>query len=440
MKIIPFPRSGDPHDERSFDAQIDAALHRESGGAAGDSWRELRDDVRALATPMSPEFERRMRERIEQRAADDPRRAPRRSRSSRARAWLGCGLRPRVLAGLGICVTAAVVTLVIVAPWRGSSSQLAAQLLKPAIHGQADSSASSGGGAATPAIPQSAGGGAATPAIPQSAQPLSRPAKIKPTSKALSPTTVETDSTDAGASSSHAATSSAAGSGAESARARVQQRAASITLAATPEGVQSIADQVARLAVREGGFVRSSQVHLQHGADGEANLDLSLPSARLSAALASLAELAPTRAESQSLQDITDEYDSARRRLADAVAERRALLRALSRASAQGEIESLHARLSLAGGAITRARTALQSVSKRGSSSAVEVTVLGDAHASGGGLTLSSGLHDAGDVLRVALAVLIIALAVLLPLAALLAVLSIGVRAVRRHQRERALS
>jgi hypothetical protein len=203
--------------------------------------------------------------------------------------------------------------------------------------------------------------------------------------------------------------------------------------------VQSVSDQVAQLAVREGGIVQSSHVQLQSGAAGEANLELRLPSARLSTALASLGRLAPLRAESQSLQDITDEYDAAKRKLADAVAERQALLRALAHASTQGEIESLRARLALAGGAITRARIAFQSVSKRGSSSTVEVTVLGNA-ASSGGLTLSGGLHDAGDVLRVALAVLIVALAVLVPLAALVALSLLLWRASRRRLRERALS
>ena len=238
-------------------------------------------------------------------------------------------------------------------------------------------------------------------------------------------------------SNSVSAAVSAAG---ESSTARVQQRAASITLAAKPEGVQSVADQVAQLAARDGGFVQSSQVHLQQGAGGEASLQLSLPSARLSAALAELARLASTRAESQSLQDITDEYGAARRQLADAVAGRQALLRALSKASTQGEIESLRARLSLAGGTIARARSTLQSVSKRGSSSMVEVTVLGDAHASGSDSTLSKALHDAGDVLKVALAVMIVVLAVLVPLAVLVALLTLGLRASRRRLRERALS
>ena len=164
--------------------------------------------------------------------------------------------------------------------------------------------------------------------------------------------------------------------------------------------MQPVADRIAQLAARDGGFVQSSQVRLQHGSGGEANLQLSLPSARLSAALAELARLAPTRAQSQSLQDITDEYGAARSKLSDAVAARQALLRALAKATTQGEIESLRSRLSLAGAAVTRARTAFASIARRGGNSTVEVNVLGDVHAGGGRSTLSTGLHDAGDVSR----------------------------------------
>lgn len=395
MKIIPFPKPGDPHEEEAFVAQIEAALRGESRGEAADYWRELRADVRALAPPISPKFERELRERLAERAAGSPRSAGRRvgprSVPARAQAWLGSGLRPRLIALAGICAMAAIVTLALAAPWRGSNEHIADEMFK----------------SAAPVV-----SGRAAPAVEST----------KPTSAAAAP-------------------SAAVGALAEDASsARVQQRAASITLAPKPEGVQSVADQVAQLATRDGGFVQSSQVRLQHGGGGEANLQLSLPSARLSAALAELAGLAPTRAQSQSLQDITGEYDVARAKLADAVAERQALLRALAKASTQGEIESLHARLSLAGGAITRTRRALQSVSRRGSNSAVEVTVLGDVDATGGDSTLSRALHDASDVLKVALAVLIVALAVLVPLAVLAALLTLALRASRRRLRERALS
>jgi hypothetical protein len=183
-----------------------------------------------------------------------------------------------------------------------------------------------------------------------------------------------------------------------------------------------------------------SQVRLQRGSGGEASLQLSLPSARLSAALAELARLAPTRAQSQSLQDITDEYGAARTKLADAVAERRALLRALAKASTQGEIESLRARLSLAGGAVARARPPRPTHAKRAANADVEVTVLGDRQAGSERSALSNALHDAGDVLKLALGVLIVALAALVPLALLGVLCAIAWRASRRRLRERALS
>jgi hypothetical protein len=55
------------------------------------------------------------------------------------------------------------------------------------------------------------------------------------------------------------------------------------------------------------------------------------------------------------------------------------------------------------------------------------------------GLTLSRGLHDAGRVLVVTLAVLLIAAAVLVPLALVIFALAAGRRTWRRHQRERVL-
>lgn len=80
---------------------------------------------------------------------------------------------------------------------------------------------------------------------------------------------------------------------------------------------------LARLAVSEGGFVQNSHVQVQQTGPSEADLTLKLPSAKLNAALAALAELAPVHAESQSLQDITNSYQAARRALADASANAR---------------------------------------------------------------------------------------------------------------------
>jgi hypothetical protein len=409
MRIIPFPQPAGAPGEPTL-AEIEAALHGDAVGPSAEYWRDVRADVRALAPPLPPELEARLRERIEQRAVATSGRAPGESRArglrSRVRTRWQSRRYVRVLVVLGPVLAAAIVTLALIDPWN-TAPALRQNLFAPqaAIHREAQLG---------PAAPSVSGGSA----VAGSASGSAAAATVHTTPTQVAP--------------AEASPRTAA---------RIQQRAASLTLASKPSEVQSVSDRVAQLAVREGGFVQSSQVHLERGTAGEASLRLSLPSAHLSAALASLARLAPTRAESQSQQDITDEYDAAQRKLADAVAERQALLRALSRASTQGEIESLHARLALAGGAITRARESFQSVSRRGSSSSVEVSVIGDAHAaSGGGLSLSRALHDAGDVLRVSLAVLLIALAALVPLAILGGLLALGWRAGRRRLRERALS
>lgn len=170
-----------------------------------------------------------------------------------------------------------------------------------------------------------------------------------------------------------------------------------------------------------------------------AELTVSIPTAKLDRALASLGELAPVRAESQSIQDITNSYEAARRQLADANAERQALLRALSAASTQGQIDSLRERLAGVSRAIAQDHTALQALSHRASNSEVEVSVVADAHGASEGLTLHRGLHDAGRVLLVTLTVLLIAAAVLVPLALLIAGLLAGRGALRRYRRERVL-
>jgi len=420
VKIVPFPQPEGMPDERAL-ARIEAALHGEEGGgevvavtaaerADAAYWRQLRGDVRALAPPMSEEFALRLYEAVAAREAAPARRFPPRFGFGRAlarmRAWLGSGMHARLVAAGGISAMAAIVTLVVVAPWH-ETEMLSAKMFSPhsSVEVKSALDSSSGTGRAAPKE------GPVTPYYKEASRP------------------------EAGASSGAA---SAAG---EASPARVQQRAASLTLAPKPAAVQSVADEVAQLTAREGGFVQSSQVRRQTGAAGSAELRLSLPSARLSGALAALGRLAPVQAESQSLQDITDEYDAARRKLADAVAERQALLRALARASTQGEIESLHARIALAATAVTRARTAFGAVSRRGSNSTVEVSVYGDAHGSAAGRsTLEDGLHDALGVLKTALAVLLVALAVLVPLSLVLGTALLGWRASRRRLRERALS
>jgi hypothetical protein len=395
MKVIPFPGGGSASPDEAWLAELEAALNGESRGASADSWRELRTDVRGLAPPMDPAFERQLRERIAER---DTRPRGARSAPQRPHRRWGWLRRPSRLAWAGILapICAAFAIVFVLAPWRP------------------------------------AGNGAEHSEIPFSVSARSNNA-----GRAFGPV-ASAPAESAASASAGAVTNAPAASGTASAPGRVQQLGASITLTATPNDVQETADRVSRLVVSDGGFVQSSHVNVGQGT-GEANLTLSLPSAKLSAALAALGQLAPVHAESQSLQDITNTYDAARQRLSDATAERQALLRALSKAITEGQIDSLRERLSQNQGRIAQTRSALQVVSRRASTAEVEVTVVGDAHAGSEGLTLHRGLHDAGRVLVVTLVVLLIAAAILVPLALLLLALLTVRRAWLTYRRERAL-
>jgi Domain of unknown function (DUF4349) len=400
MRIIPFPQREDADREEAWLAELEAALSGTATGPQADSWRELREDVRALAPPPRPELEQELTLRIAatreahgRRPTPKRREPPRRLRSLRNGLGVPAGRHWPLATAVSVIVVLLAVSLA-VRPWKGGSEQ---------------SSATVG---STPAVKTTSGAAVATgvPSKSQSRPDLAPAAGLLPQS-----------------------TSSAGTPG------RVQQRGASISLAATLSEVQTVADGVARLAVSVGGFVESSHVQVQQRGSSEAEITLSIPSAKLDATMASLGRLAPVRAESRSLQDITSSYEAARRQLSDAEAGRQALLRALSKASTEGQIDSLRERLSGVGNAISQDRSALEAVSHRAGTSEVEVTVLGDQHASSEGLTVHHALHDAGGVLLLTLTVLLIGAAVLVPIALLGAALLLGGRGLRRYRRERAL-
>ncbi len=388
MRIVQFPTAHDDDGaERAWLEELESALSGDAQGPAAESWRELRDDVRSLAPAMSDDFERELRERVLQR---DHARAPRTFRPARPS-------RPKLAAAFSVAVVV-LVALIVVAPWRG---------------------------------------GRPVEAVPL--EHVSSGASVRAPSAAAAPVGKAPAKADSEGTSSTGAATSPSLNGPVSAPGREQELGANVTLAVAPAKVQETADRVSRVVVRDGGFVQSSHVQVQQGHSGEATLTLRLPSEKLSAALASLEQIAPVREESQSLQDITNSYDAARQRLTDVEAERQALLRALAKATTEGEIDSLRERLAQSRVALASAHSALEAVSRRASTAEVEVTVLGDAHAASEGLTLHRGLHDAGRVLTVTLVVLLIVAAVLVPLALLALGLTAAGRVWRRRRREHVL-
>ncbi len=391
MRVIPFPG----RDGVRLGAEIDAALNGELPGAQASALRELGEDVRALSPGPDAEFERELQARLAEWA-----RARREPRGSRLRRRIASSPgRSLALGGVGAALASLVLALVLVGGAQNRDTAGTTFPPKSSI-----------------AAPQAAVGSEPAAGGPPGKRAIEHAAKLP------------------GVSGAAEAASSAA---AEPAPGREQQLGASVTLATSSEGVQEAADAVSRLGTSYGGYVASSQVQVRKGGSSEAQLVLSLPSAKLSQAIAALGRIAPERAVNQESQDITSSYEAARRRLGDDEAVRRALLRALAAASTQGEIESLRARLAGNRAALAGDREAVKAVSRRASTSQLEVTIAGAS--SGHALTLGRGLHDAGDVLAAAGAVVLIALAVLLPLGLLAFAGAAVSRAWRRRRREAAL-
>jgi hypothetical protein len=222
---------------------------------------------------------------------------------------------------------------------------------------------------------------------------------------------------------------------------RKVQRAADLTLTPKPDDVQKTADGVVRETQAAGGYVQRSDIATRDDG-GEATFTLRIPSARLDDTLARLSKLAHVGALSQSATDITAAVVSAADQLADARAERAALLRALGKATTDRQIASLKARLADNRSEIAQRKGALDAQRRRADLATVSVTVQGTGEATktdDGTWTPRDALHDAGRVLEIAGGVALIALAVLAPLAILGGLASLASRALRRRRREGAL-
>ena len=224
-------------------------------------------------------------------------------------------------------------------------------------------------------------------------------------------------------------------------RTRLQDRDAALVLATPRKDVEDAADGVIEVADRYQGFVLRSNVSGGDRGRAGATLELRIPSDRLQPALRDLSALAHVRSRTQTTQDITARFVSARSRLNEAVAERRALLRQLAKATTANETASIRARLRLVNRRIAEVRSDLRSLRNRVNFSTVSVAIEADEsiEASGGNWTPGDALRDARDILRTTLGILLVSLAVLLPLVALSLVAWFAARGVRRGYRERAL-
>jgi hypothetical protein len=137
--------------------------------------------------------------------------------------------------------------------------------------------------------------------------------------------------------------------------------------------------------------------------------------------------------------DITSSVVSARERLSDARAERKALLAQLANAVTLNETESIRERLEIVSREIATARRQLSRVNNRANFADVYVTLAARGEVDEGAWTPADAFRDALRVLEVIAGVALIAAAVALPIGLLWLLIWLARRGIARRGRERAL-
>jgi uncharacterized protein DUF4349 len=368
--------------ETTLDPVVAAELEALEAALAGDPSAE--PELTALVRDVraqAPMMGPGFRARLDERVTEGFAKAPRPQRARRRR-----NLVPAL--GVAGCVLAAIVAVALTGGGGGGSN----------------SASSRGAGAPTVAREQAQKDAAGSSAAPSTAAPV---APVAP----------------------------------QAARTRRVDRTTRLELTTTD--VQGAADGVVRATQASGGFVQSSQVATGDG-NGSATFVLRVPTSHLDNAVARLSKLGHVRSLQQSAQDITGAYDSAAARLAEAKAERRALLRALAKASTAEEISSLRARIADNRRDLQRYKAQFNAVRNRANYATIEVDVVGRPHRSqpapgGGSWSPGDAARDAVRVLEVSAGVALVGLAVLVPLALLGAAGGLAAGAYRRRRREAAL-
>lgn len=222
--------------------------------------------------------------------------------------------------------------------------------------------------------------------------------------------------------------------------ARQVERTATLDVGVAPGAVDSKAHQAFTLVSSYGGYVRTSNVSAGSG-QGGASFDIRVPTTNLSAMIGQLAGLGHVRAENNTTNDVTEQFDSLQHSLGDLRAERASLLKQIAQASESAKAEELKARLRNVEAALGHDEGSLRALKNRVDYTPLALTLTpeaGPASRSNGELTPGSAAHDAGRILEAALAVLVIAAAALLPLGALALAARVILGAGRRRLREHA--
>ena len=364
---------------------IDATLEGEPVDPELAELAELALILRDERTEADAAFTRRLDDRVA-------------ARFKHPRAGTRFARRRLVPGGAIAAVAAAAIALAIVLPHGGSAGRDVNQ----AVGASSSSTTATSSSAASGASASSAGAAARAPAVPTGPAPAPR-----------------------------------------SAPHRQVVQSARLTLTAGAGRIDRVAQEVFDVVGAEHGIVSSSDVQARSRAASSAQFSLQVSSGHLQDTLNRLSRLGGARVTSRhdATADITGEVGAAGRRLAQARALQRSLLRQLAAALTTTAVDSLKTQLRTNGAAIVRDQAALAGLHRKVSLSSVSVSITAPAPGaarrrlrSGGAFTLSSALHSAGRVLVVAAGVALIALAVLVPLG-LVAALLLWVWTIARHRR-----
>jgi hypothetical protein len=396
----------DPDVAAALDA-IDATL---AGEPVDPKFAELAELALLLADekqPVDPVFAHSLDQRVAGRFGGAARKAERSRGRSGWSGWL--------FGGAAVTLAAAVVAVFV---------------FTPSINHAGSSSSASSAASSAVAAPSSSGGAAG-------ASELAAPSR----------SSAGAASSTASSAASSSAVSPDAGTPQPQANGRKSIQSAQLQLSTTPHHVDDVAQEAFDVIGQENGIVNRSSVTQSGGADGNAFMQLSVPSSALAQTMTKLSQLnyAHVASRTDNSQDVNNQYIATKRRLADAQALRTSLLKQLAKAVTTEQVDSLKAQIRDVEQTISSNERALAALNHRIAFSNISLTIFAGSqppvtptHHSGG-FTLGKATHDAGRVLVVAAGVLLIALAVLLPVAAL-AALAWWVGGTFTHRRrERAL-
>jgi len=407
-------------DDAPMDPEVAAALDAIDSTLAGEAvdpqYAELAELALLLADDrpaVDPVFAHTLDERVAGQFGGAAREAERPSRRSTWSGWLA--------GGAAATLVAAVVALFVFVPGVNHASSSSSS---------SSSAASSSAASSAVGTTSSAGGGAAS----EDATPH------------------RTSSGAAASSAAAPATTSSSGPSGQTPQPQPDGRktiqSAQLNLSTAPSRVDDVAQEAFNVVGQENGIVNRSSVTQTGNADGNAFMQLSVPSSALAQTMTKLSQLtyAHVASRTDNSQDVNNQYVQAKRRLADAQALRTSLLKQLANAITTEQVDSLKAQIRDAERSISSDESALAALNHRIAYSNISLTIFAGSpppvtatHHGSSGFTLGKATHDAGRVLVVAAGVLLIGLAVLLPVAAIAALAWWVGGMVTHRRRERAL-